>query len=120
MRSIACAFACLALLASPAYAAKSKPKPPPVAACAMPEERAMTQLRNMVAQSDHMELTVYSGERALKLVKALNSLPPETNYRAERLVVVERQGEKPMTLIVFVSHECAEHPIGVPMSAWRS
>ncbi len=119
MRIVILAVA-LMLGAAPAWATKKAvPKPPALPVCKLTEAQAGVKLRGMVATDPKVEMFTYLGDRATKLLNALNAEPPETHYRAEKLFVLMHKGSE-RVFVFAISNGCADTILGVPLDGWTS
>jgi hypothetical protein len=90
MRSIIIAILIALGLTSSATAAPKKVSPP---AC-VKISALMERLKSMVEEDGKSELQVYTGERAAKIRDLINSLPPETHFKADQIVTVIHRGDE--------------------------
>ncbi len=113
--------AALMLGIAPAWAAKKAvPKPPALPTCKLTEAHAMLKLRGMVdTDPAKIELFIYTGARATRLIATLNAEPPETHYVAEKLLVLTHKGSE-RVFVFAVVHGCADTILGVPLDGWNS
>ncbi len=116
MRNIACAFACLALLCSPAFA---KTEPPEK--CLAKADKVIATLQANVEANPDFELQIFTGERAKKLITTINAFKPVTNYGGDKVIVLTRNGEAGgAAMMLFVTKDCVTHPFDpIPMGAWK-
>ncbi len=117
MRSIACAIVSLALLCDPTFAKKIEPPEK----CLAQADKVIATLQANVEANPDFQLQIFTGERAKKLVAAVNAFKPVTNYGGDRVIVLTRDGEAGgAAMMLFVTKDCVTHPFDpIPMAAWK-
>lgn len=94
--------------------------PPAPGECKLKAEEAITYLSNIVADNPQFEIRIYDGERAEKIVAAFNAIPPQSDLRADRVIVMlDPKGDTPKFKMFFVNGNCITtvFPAG-PIAAW--
>lgn len=79
---------CLALSCLPALAQET----PAPKAC-RPLGNLLRSIESIVSEDKRFEAHVYADDRAQKIIDIINAEPPETDYKADRIVVLIYNGE---------------------------
>ena len=61
--------------------------------------------------------TEYTGDEARKLIGVMNAVEPVSHWTADRIVVIDPDGEQPFRVGV-VEADCVTHAFPVPRAVW--
>ena len=85
--------------------------------CPLSYERAVAIGHAAHAADPTNVFTDYDGSQAAKLLVAINAEPPETDYPAERILVIERPDDD-VVMIALVHEGCADKRLQTTPDEW--
>lgn len=89
----------LILASSPSFAAAEK--------CLGKAASVEKQLMAAVEHDSKMfEMTIYTGDRAKQLIKAINNQEPKTKFGGDRVLTMTKAGDTPAVMVFIVTKDC--------------
>ena len=86
--------------------------------CSLTYERASATGRAAVVADPTAVFTDYSNDEAVKLLAAINALPPATEYLAEHVLVVETPDDDSV-MVALVHDDCVSQTFRTPHEDWE-